>query len=47
VAYYTAAATYRVGLDPDNFGLPTITSSMDLLGVICVVLALQAFGVTS
>lgn len=47
VAYYTAAATYRVGLDPDNFGLPMITSSMDLLGVVCVVLALQAFGVTS
>jgi len=47
VAYYTAAATYRVGLDPDNHGLPTITSSMDLLGVVCVVLALQAFGVTS
>jgi mgtE-like transporter len=47
VAYYSAAATYRVGLDPDNHGLPTITSSMDLLGVVCVVLALQAFGVTS
>lgn len=47
VAYYTAAATYRVGLDPDNHGLPMITSSMDLLGMVCVVLALQAFGVTS
>jgi mgtE-like transporter len=47
VAYYTAAATYRVGLDPDNHGLPMITSSMDLLGVISIVLALLAFGVES
>ncbi|MGH2676012.1 MAG: magnesium transporter [Actinomycetota bacterium] len=47
VAYYTATATYRVGLDPDNHGLPIITSSMDLLGVICIVLALLAFGVGS
>jgi mgtE-like transporter len=47
VAYYTAAATYRMGLDPDNHGLPTITSSIDLLGAVCVVLSFQAFGVTS
>jgi mgtE-like transporter len=47
VAYYAATATYRVGLDPDNHGLPMITSSMDLLGAVCVVLALQAFGVPS
>jgi mgtE-like transporter len=47
VAYYTAAATYRVGLDPDNHGLPMITSSIDLLGVVCIVLAVLAFGVGS
>jgi mgtE-like transporter len=47
VAYYTAAATYRMGLDPDNHGLPTITSSIDVLGAVCVVLAFQAFGVAS
>ena len=47
VAYYSAAASYRLGLDPDNHGLPMITGSIDLLGVICVVLAFQAFGVAS
>jgi mgtE-like transporter len=45
VAYYTAVATFRVGLDPDNHGVAVITSTMDLLGVVCVVVALLAFGV--
>ncbi len=45
VAYYTAMATYRVGLDPDNHGVAMITSSMDLVGVLCLVVALLAFGV--
>jgi mgtE-like transporter len=44
VAYYAAAATYRLGLDPDNHGLPLITSSMDFLGVVALVIALLAFG---
>ena len=47
VAYYTAMATYRLGLDPDNHGIPTITSSMDLTGVVALVIALLAFGVGS
>jgi mgtE-like transporter len=45
VAYYTAAATHRVGLDPDNHGIPMITSSMDFFGVVSIVIALVAFGV--
>ncbi|MGH2725188.1 MAG: magnesium transporter [Actinomycetota bacterium] len=44
VAYYTAVATFRRGLDPDNYGIPMITSSMDFAGVICLVIALLAFG---
>jgi mgtE-like transporter len=43
VAYYTAIATYRFGLDPDNHGIPLITSSMDLIGVIALVIALVVF----
>ncbi|HEX2030428.1 MAG TPA: magnesium transporter [Actinomycetota bacterium] len=45
VAYYAAAASYRLGLDPDNHSLPLITSSMDFLGVVALVIALVAFGV--
>ena len=44
VAYYAAVLTYRAGLDPDNHGVPVITSTMDLVGVVCLVLALVAFG---
>jgi mgtE-like transporter len=44
LAYYSAAATYRLGLDPDNHGIPIITSSMDLIGAIAIVLALLVFG---
>jgi len=44
VAYYTAVATYRLGMDPDNHGIPVITSTMDFAGVISLVIALLAFG---
>jgi mgtE-like transporter len=47
VAYYTAVATFRVGLDPDNHGIPMITSAMDFVGVISLIIALLAFGVGS
>jgi mgtE-like transporter len=45
VAYYSAVATYRLGLDPDNHGIPMITSSMDFAGVLSLVVALGAAGV--
>lgn len=32
IAYFTATMSFRYGLDPDNFGIPVITSSIDLLG---------------
>lgn len=44
VAYYTAVATYRIGLDPDNHGIPMITSSMDFVGVLAIIIALSIFG---
>lgn len=45
VAYYGAIAAYRVGLDPDNHGIPLITSSMDLVGAFSLVLALVILGI--
>lgn len=45
IGYYAAAATYRFGFDPDNHTIPLVTSGMDLLGVICLVVALVIFGV--
>jgi mgtE-like transporter len=43
--YYIAVLTARFGLDPDNFGVPTITSLMDLVGVACVLFAMSLSGV--
>jgi mgtE-like transporter len=47
VAYYAAIATYRLGMDPDNHGIPIITSSMDFIGVIALIIGLLAAGLGS
>ncbi len=43
VAYGTAIATFRLGLDPDNYGIPLVTSSIDLLGSVSFILAVSVF----
>ncbi len=43
--YYLAIVTYRFDLDPDNHGVPIITSVMDLSGVACVLLVMSVSGV--
>jgi len=45
IGYYASVATYRLGLDPDNYGVPLITSSMDLVGVIALILGALAMRV--
>jgi mgtE-like transporter len=45
VGYYLAVVTYRFGLDPDNQGVPIITSVMDLAGVAVVLLVMTSSGV--
>jgi mgtE-like transporter len=39
-----ALATYRMGLDPDNFGIPLVSSSSDLLGAVSLILAVVLLG---
>lgn len=46
IGYYAAIVTYRFGFDPDNHTIPLVTSGMDLLGVISLVIGLTLFGVT-
>ena len=45
LAYYGAVATFRLGLDPDNHGIPMITSSMDLVGAFALILAIVLVGI--
>ena len=44
VAYYLAILTTRFGLDPDNHGVPIITSVMDFSGVLCFLFGLSILG---
>lgn len=45
IAYYGAIASYRLGLDPDNHGIPLITSSMDLIGAFALILSIVLVGI--
>lgn len=46
IGYYGAVTTERLGLDPDNHGVPIVTSTMDLLGALSLILAIVALGLT-
>jgi mgtE-like transporter len=46
VGYYSAVLTHRHGLDPDNHGIPIVTSSLDLLGALSLILAIVLLGLT-
>jgi mgtE-like transporter len=45
VAYYGTIAAVRFGLDPDTYGIPLVTSSLDLIGAFTLVLVIHALGV--
>jgi mgtE-like transporter len=45
MSYYFSILSFRKGLDPDNVGIPLITSFMDVLGIGCLVLTIKLFGV--
>lgn len=40
VAYVAATSSFRFGFDPDNHGIPIVTATMDLVGVLCLVAAI-------
>jgi mgtE-like transporter len=46
IGYYGAVAAYRLGLDPDTHGIPIVTSSLDLLGAVSLILAIVMLGLT-
>jgi mgtE-like transporter len=45
VAAGAAFGTFRLGLDPDNHGIPLVTSSLDLLGAASLIIAIVILGV--
>ncbi len=46
VAYYSTIVSVRVGLDPDTYGIPLVTSTMDLLGAFTLILAIELLAFT-
>lgn len=46
IGYYSALGAYRLGLDPDSHGIPMVTSSLDLLGALSLILAIVMLGLT-
>ena len=45
VGYYGTIAAVRFGVDPDTYGIPLVTSSVDFAGAFCLVLAIVAVGI--
>jgi cation transporter-like permease len=46
VAYGAALVTYRLGWDPDNNGVPMVSSTSDFLGAACFMVALVILGLS-
>jgi mgtE-like transporter len=46
VGYFGALLTYRYGLDPDNYGIPLVSSASDLLGAVSLILSRRIVGLT-
>ena len=44
VGFYSAVFTHRLGLDPDNHGIPIVTSTLDLFGALSLILAIVLLG---
>lgn len=45
VAYYGTAAAFRTGLDPDTYGIPIVSSSVDFVGALTLVLTITVLGI--
>ena len=45
VAYYATVAAVRFGLDPDSYGIPMVTSTLDVVGAFTLIFALAVLGV--
>lgn len=43
-AYYGSVTSFRLGMDPDTYGIPIITATVDLFGFASLIIALSIFG---
>lgn len=45
VAYYGTVVAFRTGLDPDTYGIPVVSSSVDFVGALTLVLTIATLGI--
>jgi len=46
VAYYGTIAAVRFGADPDTYGVPLVTSSVDFVGAVALIVVIVTLGIT-
>jgi mgtE-like transporter len=46
LAYYGTIAAWRVNVDPDTYGIPVVTASVDFVGVVALIVTITALGLT-
>jgi mgtE-like transporter len=46
VAYYGTIAAYRTGVDPDTYGIPVVSSSVDLVGAFTLIISISLLGLS-
>jgi mgtE-like transporter len=46
IAYYGTIAAVRLDVDPDTYGIPLVSSSVDLVGALTLVVAIATLGLT-
>ena len=44
VAYYGTIVAFRTGLDPDTYGIPVVSSSVDFVGALTLIVTIAALG---
>jgi mgtE-like transporter len=45
VAYYATVFAFRTGLDPDTYGIPVVSSSVDFVGAVTFIVTITVLGV--
>lgn len=46
IAYYGTIAAVRADIDPDTYGIPVVSSTVDLVGALTLIVAMAALGLT-
>jgi mgtE-like transporter len=46
VAYYGTIVAYRTGVDPDTYGIPIVSSSVDFVGAFTLIIAISTLGLS-